>query len=330
MRHKTKMLLIAGICIALLIPVLTFDVFWSVFLSRVMGNVLLTVAAWALLEVAGQPVFGISALAGVGVYGYAMIAQSGMVSPWLALVLGVLIATGVGMLLSIPSMKIGGVMNQGILNIFFVFAFFAFVAAFSKYTGGTAGITMPVLPPEDFFREIPYKYLVIVLITVGCLFAIYRILKSRTGNIISLTAQNERLAETLEIKTTKYKRMAYLLFIPFVAIAGFCISYATGFSSPSTWSVEMAFITILSFWIGGSKSIAGPIIGSALITSIPTLFNVAMEWRIVICGILALVIRMFMPEGIVGLLEKLGKAIDKKRAGGKTISEMESRSVTDR
>lgn len=329
MTHKIKMLLVAGICIALLIPVLTFDVFWSVFLSRVMGNVLLTVAAWALLEVAGQPVFGISALAGVGVYAYAMIAQGGIVSPWLALVLGVVIATALGMLLSIPSMKIGGEMNQGILNIFFVFAFFAMVAAFSKYTGGTAGITLPTLPPEEIFSQIPYKYLVIVVITVVCLFAINRILKSRTGNIISLTAQNERLAETVGIKTTKYKRLAYLLFVPFVAIAGFCISYATGFSSPSTWSVEMAFITILSFWIGGSKSIAGPIIGSALITSIPTLFNVAMEWRIVICGILALLIRMFMPEGIVGLLERLGKVISRKAKGKEPAGEVEGQSVSD-
>jgi branched-chain amino acid transport system permease protein len=91
----------------------------------------------------------------------------------------------------------------------------------------------------------------------------------------------------------------------------------------------MAFITILSFWIGGSKSIAGPIIGSALITSIPTLFNVTMEWRIVICGILALLIRMFMPEGIVGLLERLGKVISRKAKGKEPAGEVEGQSVSD-
>jgi hypothetical protein len=43
-----------------------------------------------------------------------------------------------------------------------------------------------------------------------------------------------------------------------------------------------------------------------------------MEWRIVFCGVLALVIRMFLPEGLVGLFSRkpkaLGKGIHKKLA----------------
>jgi branched-chain amino acid transport system permease protein len=283
-----------------------------------MGSILFTTAAWALLEVAGQPVFGISALAGLGVYAFALTAQNGNINPWLAIIIGIIVATFVGMLLSIPSMKIGGIMNQGILNIFFVFAFSAFIAAFSSFTGGTAGVALEILPPTDIFKQLPYKYMIIMIITVIGVGAIYCILKTRVGKIIALTAKNERLASTLGIDITKYKRLAYLIFIPFIALAGFCSSYTTGFTSPSYWSVELSFITILSFWIGGSGSILGPIVGAALISSIPTLFNVAMEWRIVICGVLALVIRMFLPEGLVGLFSRkpkaLGKGIHKKLA----------------
>jgi branched-chain amino acid transport system permease protein len=129
------------------------------------------------------------------------------------------------------------------------------------------------------------------------------------GKIIALTAKNERLASTLGIDITKYKRLAYLLFVPFIGLAGFCISYTSGFTSPAYWSVDLSFITILSFWIGGSRTIFGPIVGAALITSIPTLFNVAMEWRVVACGVLALLIRIYLPEGIVGVFSRKSKAL---------------------
>lgn len=316
MINTKKITIFAIILVGLLLPVITQNLFWSVFLGRVMGSILLTTAAWALLEVAGQPVFGVSALAGVGVYAYALSAQTGNINPWFAIILGVVLATVAGMLLSIPSMRIGGIMNQGILNIFFVFAFYAFMAAFSRFTGGTAGVALATLPPDDIFKQLPYKYLIILIFTLIGVGAIYWILRTRVGKIIALTAKNERLASTLGIDVTKYKRLAYLIFVPFLGLAGFCGGYSTGFTSPSYWSVELSFITILSFWIGGSKSIWGPIVGAALITSIPTVFNVAMEWRIVICGVLALLIRMYMPEGIVGFFiskpKALGKAIHKK------------------
>lgn len=308
-----RIIIFAIILVGLLLPVITQNLFWSVFLGRVMGSILLTTAAWALLEVAGQPVFGVSALAGVGVYAYALSAQTGSINPWFAIILGVLLATAAGMLLSIPSMKIGGIMNQGILNIFFVFAFYACMAAFSRFTGGTAGVALATLPPDDIFKQLPYKYLIILIFTLIGVGAIYWILRTRVGKIIALTAKNERLASTLGIDVTKYKRLAYLIFVPFLGLAGFCGGYSTGFTSPSYWSVELSFITILSFWIGGSKSIWGPIVGAALIASIPTLLNVAMEWRIVICGVLALLIRMYMPEGIVGLFSSKPKDLGKAK-----------------
>jgi branched-chain amino acid transport system permease protein len=279
--------------------------FWSVFLGQLMGYILITTAAWALIQVAGQPAFSIAALAGIGVYGFALLAKMGTISPWVALILGVIIATGVGMLLSIPSMKIGGIMNQGILNIFFIFAFAGLVNALSKYTGGSAGIPLSTLPPSDFFSQVQNKYLIIMILSIIGVLAIYAILKTRVGKIISLTAKNEPLAGSLGINITKYKRLAYLLFVPFIALAGFCISYTTGFTSPSTWTTDLSFLVILSFWIGGAKSLWGPIIGAVLINSIPTAFNLALEWRIVFCGVLALLIRMYLPQGITGVFQNI-------------------------
>jgi branched-chain amino acid transport system permease protein len=305
MKHVIKMILLGLLAIFLIYPVVTGNAFMSVFLAQMMGKILLTVAAWALLEVGGQPVFSISALAGIGVYGYALLTTHADINPWLALLLGVLLATIVGLGISVPSIKVGGIMNQGILNIFFIFAFSALITAFSKFTGGDAGINVVKLTPVAFFSSIPNKYLIIMVLTVLGVGGIAAILRSRTGTTIALVAKNENLASTLGINAKKYKRLAYLLFVPFIALAGFCISFTTGFTTPVTWSTDLAFMAILAYWIGGSRSIYGPIIGSAIITSIPTLFNMAVEWRIVICGVLALLIRMYMHEGILGLLEKI-------------------------
>jgi branched-chain amino acid transport system permease protein len=305
MKRIIKLFFFLLVTALLLYPFITSNDFLSIFLSQVLGRILLTVAAWALLEVGGQPVFSIAALAGIGVYGYSLLTSLANLNPWIALVLCIVIATAIGMLISIPSMKVGGIMNQGVLNIFFIFAFSALLVAFSKYTGGDAGIAITRLAPSDFFSAIPNRYLIIMILTVIGVVGVYSILKTRTGTIIALVAKNENLASTLGISIKKYKRLAYLLFIPFVALAGFCISYTTGFTTSITWSTELSFMVILAYWIGGARNIAGPIIGAALITSIPTLFNMAVEWRIVISGVLALLIRMYMPKGIIGLYESI-------------------------
>ncbi|KKM09780.1 hypothetical protein SY88_16385 [Clostridiales bacterium PH28_bin88] len=300
---KTRIILVVLLLVGLLLPFITNNSFWSLFLARVLGSIFFTTAVWALLEVAGQPAFGVSAIAGIGVYGYALSANLGGLNPWFAILIGIICATLAGMILSVPSMRIGGIMTQGILNIFFIFAFAALIAALVKYTGGTAGITLKPLPPNGIFGQLRYKYLIVLIFTVIGVGTIYSILKSRFGKIIGLTGSNERLASSLGINVTKYKRLAYLVFVPLLALAGFSIGFSSGVTAPKYWSVELSFITILSFWIGGSRTILGPIVGAAFIAAFPTLFNAAMEWRIVAVGILALLIRMFLPEGIVGFLE---------------------------
>ena len=307
LKKTIKYIVILIIFVLLLIPVIINNFFLAFFLGKVLSSILLTTAAWALLQIAGQPVFGLSALAGICSYGYALSTKYGQVNPWLAIIIGVVCATIAGLILSLPSMKIGGFMNQGIFNIFFIFAFISVIAAFSKFTGGTAGTTLVPLPPKLLFKQLPYKYLIVLVLTAVGITLIYLILNSRLGKIIALTAKNEYLISSLGINIVKVKRLAYLVFIPLIGLAGFCDAYIVGSTSPFIWSTDLAFTVILAFWIGGTNSILGPIIGAAILTSIPTLFNMAMEYRLVISGILALIIRIYLPGGIMSLFEKLSK-----------------------
>jgi branched-chain amino acid transport system permease protein len=313
---KSRNLIFAVIIVGLVVPIILGNPFWSLSLARIVGTVAFTVAVWALLEVGGQPAFGVSAFAGIAVYTYALTTKFGHVSPWLAIVLGLAAATVAGSLLALPSMRIGGIMTQGILNIFFISAFASIIAGAVKWTGGTAGVSLKAITPESFFAQLPYKYMLVLIFSLITILGVGILLQTRFGKILALAGKNERLASSLGIDVKKYKRLAYVVFVPLIALGGLSTALSAGVTGPVSWSVELAFTTILAFWIGGSRTIWGPIVGAALVASIPTLLNAALEWRIVAIGVVALLIRMYAPQGIVGLGASGFEAVFRRPARG--------------
>jgi branched-chain amino acid transport system permease protein len=66
-------------------------------------------------------------------------------------------------------------------------------------------------------------------------------------------------------------------------------------------SVQVAIITML----GGAGTLIGPIVGAVLLLSASELFkNEFQESHLLIYGILIVVVVLFLPEGIVGGLER--------------------------
>ena len=76
-------------------------------------------------------------------------------------------------------------------------------------------------------------------------------------------------------------------------------------------TVLIAFVIswILAFvLIGGNRNLWGPVVGGALLTAIPELLRGLADWRLVINGLVLVVASLYLPRGIVGALQKLGRA----------------------
>jgi branched-chain amino acid transport system permease protein len=64
------------------------------------------------------------------------------------------------------------------------------------------------------------------------------------------------------------------------------------------WSAKMIFVAL----IGGVGSIEGPILGTAIFTVIQQTLAQSGAWYLILLGSLAVVVAMFLPRGIWGLI----------------------------
>ncbi|TMF47492.1 MAG: hypothetical protein E6I24_07495 [Chloroflexi bacterium] len=65
-----------------------------------------------------------------------------------------------------------------------------------------------------------------------------------------------------------------------------------------SWSAKMIFISL----IGGLGSIEGPIVGTAIFFAIQQSLAQLGAWYLVLLGLLAVVVAMFLPRGVWGFV----------------------------
>jgi branched-chain amino acid transport system permease protein len=259
--------------------------------------------AWNLVGgYAGQLSLGHAAFFGVGAYGLALFSQLSL-PLWLCLLLAATVSTLVAGVIGVIAFRLRGP--------YFTLATIAFgevlrlIATNLDVTGGAIGLTMPGLfHGRTFWRQF---YLASVALTVIAFVANYWVSRSRFGYYLMAIREDEDTASAVGINTARCKLWSLLLSAFLTALAGALYASAFQFIVPDSVltleiSVQIAIITML----GGAGTLLGPIVGAALLLSAQEVFkNQFRESHLLIYGILIVVVVLFLPEGIVGGLERL-------------------------
>ena len=96
------------------------------------------------------------------------------------------------------------------------------------------------------------------------------------------------------------------------------------FISPDTFVYNDSITILTMVLIGGSGTVAGPIIGAVLLTLLPELLRSLVQYRMLIYGLIVVIMMQIRPNGILGsyntrssYLEAIMKvASSEKRQGG--------------
>ncbi len=259
--------------------------------------------AWNLVGgYAGQLSLGHAAFFGLGAYGLALFHELS-IPLWLSLILAAMVATIVAGVIGVVSFRLRGP--------YFTLATIAFgevlrlIATNLDVTGGAIGLTMPGLfHGRTFWRQF---YLAAVALTVIAFLANYWVSRSRFGYYLMAIREDEDTASAVGINTARYKLWSLLISAFLTALAGALYASAFQFIVPDSVltldiSVQIAIITML----GGAGTLLGPIVGAALLLSAQEVFkNQFQESHLLIYGILIVLVVLFLPEGIIGGLERL-------------------------
>ncbi|MEM7335024.1 MAG: branched-chain amino acid ABC transporter permease [Chloroflexota bacterium] len=289
--------------------------------SRVMMGVSILGLAFACYVIAFNIIFGstgqlflcVGALAGIGGYGGAILADNFGLPMVVSIILATLMATAVGGLLSYVSVRRSlGVIFTGIVTLIFALSFETLLLGLGEWTGGDNG-RLVATGRDTFLRDqIPPYYVMLFLVLLFLL--IHGLLqRSYIGWAFKALRDNEVAAELTGIDVAKYRVYAALIGSAMLGLAGSVYVFTEGRMSPTTFGfgdVDVVVLVMLAF--GSIGNVFGPIIGAVAFTIVDEILIEFGQLRTIAYGLLIMILFLRMREGITPLLNKVWQQIRAK------------------
>ncbi|MFN8459093.1 MAG: branched-chain amino acid ABC transporter permease [Anaerolineae bacterium] len=260
---------------------------------------------WNLLAgYAGMVSIGQQAWIGLG--GYAMIVLADDLG--LNVFVAVFLAGLVAMLFALPTAVLVFRLRAGYFAIgTWVIAevFRLLVASSTGWLQGESGRTLAAFADMGRNTREIWTYLIALVIGFGSIALVYYLMRSKLGLGLTATRDSEAAAGSVGIDTYRLKLMVFLLSAFGTGVVGALIYLTVLNIRPSAafsvqWTAFMIFIVV----IGGIGTMEGPIIGAIIFFVIREYLSNFGEWSFIFLGVIAIVIMLFMPQGVWGLLHR--------------------------
>ena len=291
----------------------------AVLLPLVVGgyltSILLLIAIWSIVAVSlnllygytGQLSLGHSAFLGIGAYALGIIAIKLHIGFWPAFLAAIAISGFFGFLIGIPALKLRGPYFV-LVTLGFAAIVGVIVLGWTQLTGGAnglAGVPRPSPIPLPFGRTLRFDSLLamyyftlffLVLIALIC----HRLVRSLLGRTFVAISHDENLAEALGINTMQKKLISFTISAIFSGVAGALYASYNSVISPDIAYFARGMDVLACLIVGGAGTMAGPMIGTFVMTAIPEVLQIVPTLRTLINGFILLIFIIFLPTGIAG------------------------------
>jgi branched-chain amino acid transport system permease protein len=250
---------------------------------------------------AGQISFGHAAFFGISAYAFALLFQQAALNPFLAIFL----AAGVSAAVCVPL----GLILFRLRGAYFALSMLAFAEIvrliaqeWTAVTNGAAGIL--------FFSAFPDRaanYWLLLTMLVGSILATWLLVRSKPGAYFLAIREDEDAAEALGVNTTRYKLLAFMVSAFMMGLAGAFYAAYFAYLEPNVVfnSINFSLNVLIVTLIGGIGLLFGPLVGAAVVVLTNEVFvHVFGEGNVLMSGVLLILFMLFMPEGLVGRLQK--------------------------
>lgn len=283
-------------------------------------------AAWNIMGgFAGQFSFGHAAFYGIGAYTSTILLTNYGVSPWLGLLAGAALAALFGAGMGYLTFR------YGLKGAYFALATFAFAEMLRlisnewRFINRSIGINIPVVGGDSWWRmqfdETPANYFFVILILFALTYWVQiAVVHSRLGYYLQAIREDEEAAAALGVDPLRYKVIAVALSGALTAVGGsFFAQYFLFISPEIVFGAAISIDVLLAPIVGGAGTVWGPLIGALFLTPLGELTRSLIrhpppllgfiEGRsgldVMLFGAILIVVVLYMPNGIVGLRERL-------------------------
>jgi branched-chain amino acid transport system permease protein len=293
--------------------------FWVSVIAEILIWSLLAASVNLLFGYVGLLSFGQALYFGFGMYGVAIgIADFGL-SFWPAFALGIAAAMAMALVTGVFAVRLTW-HYFAIITVVFSLIFY-FLALSNKWlTGGDDGINFALPPTFSLgttrvsFTDPTFQYFFILGAVGFSFWLMHRVIESPLGKAFLAIRDNEMRARLIGLNVYVLRLIAFVLAGFLAGVAGALFAFFGRYASASYMFYHVSGEAVVWAIVGGAGTLFGPLVGTAIFIVVREIVSTYWEHHSLIVGLVAILVVMFAPKGIVGLWREWAMWITERAA----------------
>ena len=128
----------------------------------------------------------------------------------------------------------------------------------------------------------------------------WRLLGSHLGRTFRAVREDEVAARAYGVSPDRYKALAFGFGGFAAGVSGAFTAHMYSYINHETFGSQISILALTMVILGGLGNISGALLGAVALVSLPELFRVTAEYRMLIYGVALLLLIRFRPQGLLG------------------------------
>jgi branched-chain amino acid transport system permease protein len=184
---------------------------------------------------------------------------------------------------------------------------FAVTYKWYSVTGGDDGVTG--IDATGLLANPRHYFIFTLAVVAACIYLLERVKSSPFGVTLQAIRDNPERATFVGVPIRRYQFAAFVIAGAFAGVAGTLYAFFSGTISPQLADWTASARPFLANTMGGVHNFWGPALGVLALETLDSQVGRLTEHSLLAVGVLAVLVGLYMPGGIVGLLERLPDAI---------------------
>src|SRR4030095_13836237 len=259
---------------------------------------------------------------GIGAYSSTVLFAKYGITPWLGLLVGMLLSALAAVAIGVPTLRLRG--HYFAIATLLIGSSVQIVFQRWDWVGAASGLYVPINRTAPWFylqfhtSKVPYYYLALGAAALGYL-VVWHLRRSRFGFRLQALRDEPDAAASLGIAVAPHKVMAFMISAAMMSVAGtFYGQYVLVLDPERLLSADISIIVRLMTVLGGSGTLWVPALGAAILIPLSEYSRIwfggtGRTIDLIVYGLLILAVCMWRPSGILSLFEERIR-----RRGGRT------------
>jgi branched-chain amino acid transport system permease protein len=270
----------------------------------------------------GQISLGHGAFFGIGAYASSFFYVEFGLTPWIGIIIGILICAVIAILVGIPMLRLSG--HYFAIATLLVGISFQIVFQRWDLVGAASGLWIPLTSEDSYYAlqfhssKAPYYYLFLIFFVI-IFFITWLISRSKLGYRLRAVRDDAQAAQSLGIDVAKHKIIAFAISAMMMAPMGSLFAQYILIVDPDRmFNFEISIIALLISVLGGIGYVWGPLVGTIILIPLAEYARIFFGGTggavdLMVYGIVLMIICVFKPSGIISLLPNHILHREKKR-----------------